>query len=136
MASSRVASPTKTPARMSLARRRTFRVTKTAMNPQIRLDTRNAGSIVVRIAAVPHVLGEILRLMQLTDIVEVTADPRHRGIGADRLARRFRQRRDHERMLVGTGGLEHHQLQQRVIEIGHFQPGDLRGDPEEILEDW
>jgi hypothetical protein len=89
---------------------------------------------IVRVSVVPHVFREVIRLHQLADVVKIGAHPDHRGVRADRLRGSLREIRDHEAVVVGAGRLNGHPLEQRVIEIREFQPGDVRGDAERALQ--
>ena len=87
--------------------------------------------IVVRIALEVHVLGEIFRLHQLADVVEIGADTAKRRVGADRFSGGFGQIRDDETVMISAGRFDRHPPQERVIQIGRFQPRNVGRDLEE-----
>ena len=93
------------------------------------------GEIVVRIALEVHVLGEIFRLHQFPDIVEIGADAAERGVRADRFGGGFGEVRDDEAVMIGAGRFDRHPAQERMIQIRRFQPGNIGRDLEELLED-
>ena len=83
---------------------------------------------VVRVAVAPHVFREVIGLHELADVVKIGTHPAHRGVGADRLGGRFGEVGDDEAVVVGAGRFDGHALEQRVIQVGQLQPGDIRGD--------
>ena len=91
--------------------------------------------IVVRIALEVHVLGEIFRLHQFADIVEIGADAAERGVRADRFGGGFGEVRDDQTVMIGAGRFDRHPAQERMIQIGRFQPGNIGRDLEELFED-
>ena len=91
--------------------------------------------IVVRIAFEVHVLGEVIRLHQFADVVEIRTDTAERSVRADRFGRGFGEIRDDETMMIGARRLDGHAAQKRMIEIGRFQPGNIGGDAEEMFDD-
>ena len=91
--------------------------------------------IVVRIALEVHVLGEVFRLHQFADVVEIGANAAKRRVGADRFRGGFREVRDDQTVMIGARRLDRHAAQQRMIEIGRFQPGDIGRDLKEMFED-
>ncbi len=91
--------------------------------------------IVVRVALEVHVLGEIIRLHQFADVVEIGADAAKRGVRADRFGGGFREIRDDQAVVISAGRLDRHPAQQRMIEVGSFQPRNVGRDLEEMLED-
>ena len=93
------------------------------------------GEIVVRVALEVHVLGEILRLHQFPDIVEIGADAAERGVRADRFGGGFGEVGDDKAVMIGAGRFDRHPAQERVIQIRRFQPGNVGRDLEELLED-
>ena len=93
------------------------------------------GEIVVRVALEVHVLGEIVRLHQLADIVEIGADTAKGGVRADRFGGGLGEVRDDEAVVVGAGRFDRHPAQERVVQVGRFEPGDVGRDLEEMLED-
>ncbi len=90
--------------------------------------------IVVRVALEVHVLGEVLRLHQFADIVEIGTDAAERGVRADRFRGRFREVRDHEAVVIGARRFDRHPAQQRMIEIRRFEPGDVGRDLKEMFQ--
>ena len=92
------------------------------------------GEVVVRVAVVPHIFGEVFGLHEFADVVEVAAHARHCGVCADGLARCLGEVRDGEAVLESAGGFEGHAPEERVIEVGHFQPTDAGGDVKERLD--
>ena len=92
--------------------------------------------IVVRIALEVHVLGEIFRLHQLADVVKIGADAAKRRVRADAFGGGFGQIRDDEAVMIRAGRFDRHSAQQRMIEIGRFQPGNVGRDLEQMFEEW
>src|SRR5438270_485512 len=58
-----------------------------------------------------HVLGEIFRLHQVADVVEIRANAAERGIRADRFRRGFSKIRDHEAVVISAGRFDRHPAQ-------------------------
>ena len=85
-------------------------------------DQRTHGrrEVIVRVAPESHVLGEVFRLHQLADVVEVRADATKRRIGADRFRGSFGEIRDDQAVVISARRLNRHAPQQRMVEIGRF----------------
>ena len=90
--------------------------------------------IVVRVALEVHVLREVFRLHQLADVVEIRADAAKRGVRADRFRGRLGQVRDDQAVMISARRFDRHSAQQRMIQIGSFQPGNVGRDLEEMFE--
>src|SRR6185503_566286 len=73
--------------------------------------------LVVRISSLRLILGEILRLFQLTDVVVERANAREQTVRADSVGRAFREIGDRDRVRVRPRGLEAQPTKQRPIEI-------------------
>ena len=86
--------------------------------------------LVVRIPLKAHVFGEVFRFHELADVVEVRTDTAKRGVGADCLGRCFSQVGHDQAVVVSPGRFDGHPSQQRMVKIGSFQPGNVRGDLE------
>ena len=89
----------------------------------------------MRVALEVHVLGEIFRLNQFADIVKISANAAERGVRADAFGRGLGQVRYHQAVVIGARRFNGHASEQRVIQIGGFQPGDVGRDLEELLQD-
>ena len=92
------------------------------------------GEFAVGILADAHVFGEILGLHELADVVKVGADARHRGIRPDGLGGGFGEVGDDEAVVVGAGCLDGQALEQRVVQIGEIQPGDVGRESKKTFE--
>ena len=90
--------------------------------------------VVVRVAFEIHVLGKVFWLHQLADVVKIGADAAKSRIRADRFRSRFGQVRHYQAVMICAGGFDCHAAEQRMIEIGGFQPGNISGDLKELLE--
>ena len=90
--------------------------------------------IVVRIALEVHVLGEIIRLHQLADIVEIGADATKSRVRANRFRGGLGEVRDDKTVMIGAGRFDRHPAQERVIQVRGFQPGNVGRDLKELLE--
>ena len=93
------------------------------------------GQLVVGILVRGRVLREILGLGELADVVEVGTDTAKCGIGADLLGARLGKVGEGERVVIGPGSLEAEASEQGMVEIGHLEPRDVGGDPEELLQE-
>ncbi len=93
------------------------------------------GEVVVRVFAVVGVLGEILRLHELADVVEIRAHAADRGIRADGFGGGLGEVRDGEAVVVGAGGFHAQAFEHGVVEVGHLQPGNVGRDFEKMLND-
>ena len=78
------------------------------------------GELFVAVFAVELVFDEVERLLDLSDIVVVGRDLGQKGIGADGLCRRFHHVAHDDAVVVGTGGLHHELLQERLIHGGQL----------------
>ena len=101
-------------------------------------DERTHGwrEVVVRIDAARHVLGEIFRLHEFADVVEIRANAADGGVRTDGFRAGFGEVGHGKAVMVGAGRFKRHALEQRMVEVGRFQPGDVRGDAENVLEHW
>ncbi len=91
--------------------------------------------IVMRIALEVHVLGEVIRLHQFADIVEIGTNAAERGVRADRFRGRFREVRDHQAVVIGARRFDRHPPQERMVQIRGLQPGNVGRDAEEMFQD-
>jgi hypothetical protein len=82
-----------------------------------------------------HVLGEILRLHKLADVVKIRANAAQGRVGVDSLGGGLGEVGHGKAMVIGSGRFQAQALEQRVIEIRHFQPGNVRRDAKKILQD-
>ena len=73
------------------------------------------GEIIVRIAFEAHVLGEVFRFYQLTDVMEIRADTAERRVRADRFRGGFSEIGHDEAMMIGARRFDGHAAQQRMI---------------------
>ncbi len=94
------------------------------------------GKIVVRVALEVHVFGEVFRLHQFPDVVEIGADPAKRRVRADGFRGGLGKIRHDQAVMVSARRLDRHATQQRMIKIGGLQPGDIGSDLKEMLENW
>src|SRR6266702_2925351 len=62
--------------------------------------THGRREVIVRVAPESHVLGEVFRLHQLADVVEVRADATKRRIDADRFRGSFGKIRDDQTVVI------------------------------------
>ena len=90
--------------------------------------------IIVRIALEVHVFGEVFRLHQFADVVEIGTDTTKRGVRADLLRGRLGQVRHDQTVMVRARRLDGHATQQRMVQVGSFEPGNVRRDLKQILE--
>lgn len=93
------------------------------------------GEVVVGILAQMHILGEILGFDEFPDVVEIGGDAANGGVRADFLGGGFGEVGDSEAVMVGAGCLEAETLEQGVVEVRHFEPGNIGGESEEGFED-
>ena len=91
--------------------------------------------IVMRVALEVHVLGVVIRLHQFADVVKIGADAAKRGVGADRFRGGFGEIRDDQAVMIGARRLDRHAPQERMIEIGRFEPRDVGRDLKQVFED-
>ena len=91
------------------------------------------GEVLVRVGAGRDVFGEVLRLDDLADVVEVGHDAAGGGVEPDGLGARFGEVGDDQAVMVGAGRLHGHLLEERVIEVGQLEPGNGGGDLEHAL---
>ena len=89
---------------------------------------------IVGVPAGRLVLDEVLRLLRLSDVVIVGADPSQQGVRADRRAGGFGQVRDADRMCVGPRGFLRQLTQKRTIQVRQLQQGLPGGDSREALQ--
>ena len=82
-----------------------------------------------------RVFGEILWLGKFTNVVEIGANAAECGIGTYLLGAGLSKISESQRVMVGPGGLEAEAAKQRMIQIGHLQPGDIGGDTKELLQE-
>ena len=73
--------------------------------------------IIVRISLEAHVLGEIFRLHQFADVMEIRADAAERRIGADRFRGGFGQVGHDKAVMIRARRFDCHATQERMIEI-------------------
>ena len=97
--------------------------------------THRRGQGVMRIFPVfMLVLDEVSRLFQLPYIVEIGADPAHRGVRADRFRGGFRQRGYHQAVMESARSLKLHLLEQLVVQVAELQPTDIGGQVEDTFK--
>ena len=91
------------------------------------------GEIIVRVAFEAHVLGEVFRFHQLADVVKISADAAKRRVCADRFCRGFSKICHDQAMMIRARRFDGHAAQQWMVEVGRFQPRDVRCDSKQIL---
>ncbi len=97
--------------------------------------THGRGEVVVGILTQMHILGEILRFDEFPNVVEIGGDTANGGVRTDFFGGGFGEVGDSEAVMVGAGCLEAETLEQGVVEIRHFEPGNIGGESEEGFED-
>ena len=65
--------------------------------------THRRREVIVRVAFEAHVLGEVFRLHQFADVVEIGADAAERCVCADRLRRSFGEIRHDQAVMISAG---------------------------------
>ena len=89
---------------------------------------------VVRVQPPRLVLDEILRTLELPDVVVVDPHAALERVGPDRLARRFDEVRHVDRVGVRAGRLARQPPQKRPVHVGEFEQRRLRRASRERLE--
>ena len=92
------------------------------------------GEIVVWIALEVHVLGEIFRLHQFANVVEIGTNTTKRRVGADFFGGCLSQIRHDQTVMIGARRFDSHSAEQRMIKIRQFQPGNVSRNLKEMLE--
>src|SRR5215813_1007060 len=98
--------------------------------------THRRREIVMRISLEAHVLREVLRFHEFADVVKVRADTAKGRVCTDSFGSGFRQIGYDKAMVICTRRFDGHPAQQRMIEIGSFQPRNVSGDSKQILKHW
>ena len=80
------------------------------------------------------VLGEVLRMTEFADVVEIRADTGEQRIGPYRLGSLLGERRHHETVVVGAGRLHLQAFEQRMVEVAEFKQTDVRRDAKDELK--
>ena len=92
--------------------------------------------IVVRVALVIHVLGEIFRLHQFADVVKIGAHATERGVGPNRFRSCFRKIRDDKTVVICARRFNRHPAQERMVQVRRLKPRDVGRNLKKVLEDW
>ena len=89
----------------------------------------------MRVVAIPLVLHEVLGPKHLADVVVEASHIRQRRVPAHRLATRFGQIGNHQRVLEGPGRFEGNPPQKRTVRVRKLHQLHVSGQEQHRLED-